>query len=180
MRFVIITFILSVFSILTLNAQSRTRQANEGSRTPSGTTRTPTSTTRTPTSSTRTPTSTTSAPSRTEMNVAPVANGDGDVFTVVEVMPEFPGGDAGLRGYLGSITYPDDALDNNWEGKVYLNFVIEKDGTISDVVVTRSSGYKVLDDAASFHIATMPPWKPGTQSGQPVRVKYTLPMTFKL
>ncbi len=105
---------------------------------------------------------------------------DDDVFTVVEVAPEFPGGQSGLMGYLGSITYPDDALDNNWQGKVYLTFVIEKDGTITDVKISRSSGYDVLDNAAKYHIETMPPWKPGTQRGKPVRVKYTLPMVFKL
>ncbi len=167
MRLLIFTIFLSIFSLSALNAQTqRDRAASEG--------------TRTPTSTNRTATSTPRAPSRSEMNVAPVTSGDGDVFTVVEVMPEFPGGQTGLNGYLGSITYPDDALDNNWQGKVYLSFIIDKDGTISDVEVVRSSGYEVLDNAAKYHIETMPPWKPGTQRGKAVKVKYTLPMVFKL
>lgn len=167
MRLVIFTLIISLFTIATLNAQNRSRQANEGTRTPTNTTRSTTTAPRTAT--------------RTEMNNMPsVSGGDDDIFTVVDVMPEFPGGQSGLMGYLGSITYPDDALDNNWQGKVYLSFVIEKDGTISDVLVSRSSGYDVLDKAAVYHIETMPPWKPGKQNGKAVRVRYTIPMVFKL
>lgn len=174
MREIIFIFLISVFSVATLNAQSqRDRQSREDSRTPAGTTRTPTTRSTTTTNTTRTP-------SRTEMNNTPSPSGGDDIYTVVDVMPEFPGGQSGLMGYLGSITYPDDALDNNWQGKVYLSFVIEKDGTISDVSVSRSSGYDVLDKAAVFHIETMPPWKPGTQNGKAVRVRYTLPMVFKL
>lgn len=103
-----------------------------------------------------------------------------EIFKVVEQMPEFPGGQAALMQFLGKITYPPFARENDLEGTVYVQFVIDKSGKITDVVIARSSGHKILDDAAMSHVKTMPAWAPGKQRGKPVRVQYVVPIKFKL
>lgn len=103
-----------------------------------------------------------------------------EIFRVVEDMPVFPGGDAGLMKYLASIPYPPIARENDIEGTVYINFVVGKDGKVSDVGIARSSGDKLLDEAAVNHIKKMPAWSPGKQRGKPVKVQYTVPIKFKL
>ena len=102
------------------------------------------------------------------------------VFEVVEQMPQFPGGDAALLKYLSShINYPPMAAENNVQGKVTIQFVVEKDGMVGEVKIARSVD-KDLDREAVRVVKTLPKFTPGRQNGQPVRVWYTLPVQFKL
>ena len=103
------------------------------------------------------------------------------VFVVVESMPEFPGGQQALFKYLSEhIKYPVIAQENGIQGRVICQFVVNKDGSIVDVEVVRSGGDPSLDKEAIRVIKSMPKWKPGKQRGKPVRVKYTVPVSFKL
>ena len=103
-----------------------------------------------------------------------------EIFRSVEQMPQFPGGEAALMKYLSShINYPPMAAENNVQGKVILQFVVEKDGKVGEVKVARSVD-KDLDREAIRVVKTLPKFTPGRQNGQPVRVWYTLPVTFKL
>ena len=103
-----------------------------------------------------------------------------EVFDVVEQMPQFPGGDAALFEYLSShIKYPTIAEENGVQGRVIVTFVVERDGSITDVQVVKSVDPS-LDKEASRVVKGMPKWIPGKQNGAPVRVKYTVPVTFRL
>ena len=103
------------------------------------------------------------------------------VFVVVESMPEFPGGQQALFKYLSeNVKYPVIAQENGIQGRVICQFVVNKDGSIVDVEVVRSGGDPSLDKEAVRVIKTMSKWKPGKQRGKPVRVKYTVPVNFKL
>lgn len=111
---------------------------------------------------------------------APLDANTDEVFKVVEVNPEFPGGEEALYKYLAeNIKYPVMAKNNKVEGRVYITFVIEKDGTVSDAKVLRSVNEE-LDAEALRVINAMPKWKPGMQRGVPVRVQYNIPISFKL
>lgn len=102
------------------------------------------------------------------------------IFTVVEEMPEFPGGQMELLKYLGkSIKYPVIAQENGIQGRVVCAFVINRDGSIVDAEVLRGVDPS-LDKEALRVINSMPKWKPGKQRGKPVRVKYTVPVVFRL
>lgn len=103
------------------------------------------------------------------------------IFEVVEKMPEFPdGGQAGLMQYLAkNIKYPPIAQENGTQGRVTCQFVVNKDGSIVDVKVLRGVD-PYLDKEAVRVISAMPKWKPGMQRGKPVRVKYTVPVMFRL
>lgn len=102
------------------------------------------------------------------------------VFDVVEEMPSFPGGNAALMSYLNSNTkYPVVAQENGVQGRVIISFVVERDGSISDVKVARSVDPS-LDREAQRVVKSMPRWTPGKQNGQTVRVKYTVPVVFRL
>ena len=102
------------------------------------------------------------------------------VFRVVEEMPEFPGGMGECLKFLGkNIKYPVEAQKAGVQGKVIVQFVVEKDGNIANPKVVRSIDPD-LDGEAIRVISIMPKWKPGMQKGQPVRVKYTVPVTFRL
>lgn len=102
------------------------------------------------------------------------------IFQVVEVMPEFPGGMAECLKFLGkNIKYPTIAQENGVQGRVIVQFVVNRDGSIVDPVVVRSVD-PYLDKEALRVIKSMPKWKPGQQRGKAVRVKYTVPVTFKL
>lgn len=104
-----------------------------------------------------------------------------EVFMEVEDMPEFPGGMGELMTYLGSnIQYPSKAKENHWEGRAVCQFIIEKDGSISNAEIIRSSGFQLLDIEAMRAILNMPNWTSGKQNGDSVRVKFALPITFKL
>ncbi len=101
-------------------------------------------------------------------------------FDVVEQMPQFPGGPAALMEYLSkNIRYPEEAHKKNIQGRVIVTFVVEKDGSIADARVVRSID-PLLDAEALRVVNSMPNWTPGIQRGKAVRVKYTIPVTFKL
>ena len=105
---------------------------------------------------------------------------DNVVFQVVEKMPSFPGGDAELFKFLSNnIKYPVIAQENGIQGRVICQFVVNRDGSIVDVEVVRSVDPS-LDREAIRVIKSMPKWNPGMQRGKPVRVKYTLPVNFRL
>ena len=105
---------------------------------------------------------------------------DNKVFEVVEQMPSFPGGYAALMQWLGSnMKYPTIAAENNVQGRVIVQFVVEKDGSITDVHVAKSVDPS-LDKEASRVVKAMPKWIPGKQNSSPVRVRFTVPVTFKL
>lgn len=104
-----------------------------------------------------------------------------EVFVVVEKMPEFPGGQAALFKFLSeNVKYPVIAQENGIQGRVICQFVVNKDGSIVDVEVVRTGGDASLDKEAVRVIKSMPKWHPGQQRGKPVRVKYTVPVNFKL
>ncbi|WP_010664876.1 energy transducer TonB [Marinilabilia salmonicolor] len=102
------------------------------------------------------------------------------VFFIVEDMPEFPGGDAALHKYLAtSVDYPVIAQENGIQGRVYVKFVINTDGSVTDVQIARGVDPS-LDKEAIRVVKSMPKWKPGKQRGKSVRVSYTVPINFVL
>lgn len=102
------------------------------------------------------------------------------VFDVVENMPSYPGGNGALQKWLASnITYPAAAAENGVEGRVIVAFVVEPDGSVSDVRIARGVDPS-LDREALSVVKRMPKWIPGMQNGSPVRVKFNVPVTFKL
>lgn len=102
------------------------------------------------------------------------------IFVVVENMPEFPGGELALRKYIASaIKYPTIAQENGIQGKVFVNFVVDRDGSISNAKIARGVDPS-LDKEALRVVNTLPKWKPGMQRGKPVRVSYTVPISFQL
>ena len=113
---------------------------------------------------------------------APVEEEEEEViFMVVETMPEFPGGQQALFKYLNeNVRYPVIAQENGIQGRVICQFVVNKDGAIVDVEVVRSGGDPSLDEEAVRVIKSMPKWNPGKQRGKAVRVKYTVPVNFRL
>ncbi len=103
-----------------------------------------------------------------------------EIFVVVEEAPQFPGGESAFMKYLNdNIRYPVIAQENGIQGRVTCQFVVERDGSISDVQVVRGQDPS-LDKEAVRVIQGMPRWKPGKQRGAPVRVRYTLPVLFRL
>jgi TonB family protein len=109
----------------------------------------------------------------------PKAKGnDEPVYKFVEQMPSF---DGDLNAFLAAnMKYPEEARKAGTEGKVYILFIIEKDGSISGITVKRPSGSKALDAEAVRVIGLMPNWIPGKQQGKAVNVFFTMPITFKL
>ena len=106
---------------------------------------------------------------------------DEEFFMVVENMPEFPGGIQEMMKYIGTtLKYPVIAQENGIQGCTICQFVIEKDGRVTDIVVVRSSGDASLDKEAVRVLGIMPRWKPGKQRGKPVRVKNTIPVNFRM
>lgn len=102
------------------------------------------------------------------------------VFDVVEHMPTFPGGPAALMKYLAdNVKYPDDAQKNGMQGRVVVSFVVECDGSISNVKTVQSV-YPSLDSEAVRVVEAMPHWIPGTENGIPTRVRYSVPVSFRL
>ena len=103
-----------------------------------------------------------------------------EIFMVVEDQPEFPGGTAALLDYLRkNIKYPAICRENNIQGRVLVTFIVNKDGAIVEPEVVKSVNPS-LDKEALRVISQMPNWKPGSQRGKPVRVKYTVPVNFRL
>jgi protein TonB len=119
-------------------------------------------------------------PPATTIGTGIVEEEDNVVFQVVETMPSFPGGDAALFKFLNdNIKYPVIAQENGIQGRVICQFVVNRDGSIVDVEVVRSVDPS-LDKEAIRVIKAMPNWAPGKQRGKAVRVKYTLPVNFRL
>jgi protein TonB len=129
----------------------------------------------------------TEADDNTLINVAPVISAreeeeeeEAQVFFIVEDMPEFPGGEMALRTYIANqIKYPVIAQENGIQGKVYVTFVVGKDGSVSNASIARGVDPS-LDKEALRVINTLPKWKPGKQRGKAVNVSYTVPINFQL
>ncbi len=101
-------------------------------------------------------------------------------LSVIEEKPEFPGGEAAAFQWIANnIKYPEIAKENNIQGKVFVQFVIGKDGKVTDVQVVRGVDPS-LDKEAVRVIQSMPAWKPGKQRNKPVKVSFQLPINFKL
>ena len=103
-----------------------------------------------------------------------------EVLKVVEVMPVFPGGAGKMKEYIAkNIVYPTYAIENGIQGRVFVTFVVERDGSISNVKVRRGIGFG-CDEEAIRVIQSMPKWKPARQRGETVRCSYTIPIIFKM
>ncbi|MBR6440933.1 MAG: energy transducer TonB, partial [Bacteroidales bacterium] len=103
-----------------------------------------------------------------------------EVFMVVENDPEFPGGMEAMMKFLAeNIVYPQEAKDNNIQGRVFVSFVVEKDGSISNIKVIRDIGGGCGAEVVRV-VKLMPKWKPATQKGKPVRVQFNLPVQFTI
>lgn len=101
-------------------------------------------------------------------------------FVIVETEPSFPGGIDSLYAWIGqNLRYPQQAQDNKIEGKVYVTFVVEKDGSIANPKLLRDIGFGCGAEAIRV-VKAMPKWNPGKQRGKPVRVQFNLPITFSL
>ena len=102
------------------------------------------------------------------------------VYMIVEQMPEFPGGDKSLFQFIADNTkYPADAKEKGIKGRVFVNFIVEPDGSVSDIRVLRGIGGGCDEEAVRI-VESMPKFKPGMQNGEAVRVSYTVPVNFKL
>ena len=113
-------------------------------------------------------------------DMGPTQQADGEVANVVEVDPEFPGGMEAFYKYLAeNIHYPEQAKKEQLQGRVFVTFVVEKDGSISDAKVLRGIGGG-CDEEALRVVNAMPKWTPGKMRGEVVRVNYNLPITFRL
>ena len=114
-----------------------------------------------------------------DLKIKMVPKSNDTIYNVVEVAPEFPGGMDKMAKYLSeNIKYPEEAKEKGISGRVFISFVIEKDGSVNEVKVMRSIGGG-CDDEAVRVVKAMPKWKPGMQKGKPVRVNYVLPILFK-
>jgi periplasmic protein TonB len=103
----------------------------------------------------------------------------GEVHIITEEMPSFVGGDNALYDFSKNIIYPLKAKENNVEGRVVVKFIIEKDGAVSNIEIIRKLGFG-CDEEVIRLIKTMPKWNPAKQSGKPVRVYFTMPISFIL
>ncbi len=110
-------------------------------------------------------------------DMTPDKNG---VYQIVEEMPKFPGGEDALMDYVSkNVVYPKEAQEKGISGRVFVGFIVEKDGSVSDVKVLRGIGGG-CDEEAVRVISGLPKWRPGKQEGKPVRVSYQMPINFKL
>jgi periplasmic protein TonB len=126
------------------------------------------------------------ADDETVIDVAPVISAEeeeeetAEVFFIVEDMPEFPGGELALRSYIAShVKYPVIAQENGIQGKVYVTFVVSKDGSVTNAGIARGVDPS-LDKEAIRVVNALPKWKPGKQRGKTVNVSYTVPINFVL
>jgi len=114
------------------------------------------------------------------MKKAEIEDESKSIFTVVEEIPSFPGGEAERNKFLAeNIVYPQQAVENGIQGTVYVSFIVNSDGKIEDVKILRGIG-SGCDEEALRVLKMMPPWHPGKQNGRTVRVRYTMPVSFKL
>jgi protein TonB len=103
-----------------------------------------------------------------------------DIFITSEIQPMYPGGEAAFGKFLSDhIRYPAMAKENSIQGRVYLQFVVERDGSLTDMKVIKEPGSGLGDEAARV-LKISPHWKPGMQNGKPVRVQFTIPINFSL
>lgn len=104
-----------------------------------------------------------------------------EIFVIVEEMPEFPGGEEELRKYIAEhVQYPEDAKVQKQEGKVFVKFVIDKEGNVRDAEIVNGTRFESLNNEALRVIKSMPQWKPGKQRGQNVNVSFVVPINFQL
>ncbi len=120
----------------------------------------------------------------TQMEVVIIEDDEEDeeaqIFFIVETMPEFPGGDLGLRKYIAThVKYPNIARENGIEGKVYIRFCVTSRGTVEKVSLARGVD-PILDKEAVRVVKSLPKWKPGEQRGKKVNVWYTVPINYQL
>lgn len=110
-----------------------------------------------------------------------LTQGKPEIFTVVEEMPEFPGGMKEMMKFIQiNSRYPNALKEKNIGGKVFIKFVVSETGEVKDVTVLKSSGIKELDEEAKIMMGYMPKWKPGKQSGKEVPVYFNLPVSYGL
>jgi len=106
-------------------------------------------------------------------------NNDTTIYRVVDRQPEFPGGYTALKSYIADhLRYPSTAIKRKAQGRVMTTFVIEKDGTISNISISQSPDESLSNEAIRI-IRSFPRWQPGIQNGNPARVELTIPITFK-
>jgi len=104
-----------------------------------------------------------------------------EIFIIVEDMPEFPGGEEELRKFIAeNVEYPEDAKAQKQEGKVFVKFVIDKEGNVRDAEIVNGTRFESLNNEALRVIKSMPQWKPGKQRGQNVNVSFVVPINFQL
>jgi len=126
------------------------------------------------------PGTTPGAPGGTGTSATPGNSNEPVSIAGLEVMPEPFGGAAAWAKFIQKhLKYPDMAVDNKMQGKVWVSFIVEKDGRLSNFMVDRGAGYG-MDEEALRVLKLAPAWKPGIQNGQPVRVKYNIPINFIL
>ena len=106
---------------------------------------------------------------------------NGQVYAVAEQMPEYPGGKEAMFQYIkDNLHYPQSVKDDGIQGRAICQFVVNTDGTICCAEIAKSTGNALLDYEAIRLIKNMPAWTPGMQNGQPIRVKYVMPINFKI
>lgn len=116
----------------------------------------------------------------TAVNGKPTSQKSHKVYDIVENMPMFPGGQQQLMTYLiNNIVYPPEAVKRKIQGRCTVQFIVERDGSISNIRVNRKV-HPLLDAEAIRVVKSMPKWSPGTQKGRAVRVKFNLPVAFRL
>ena len=105
---------------------------------------------------------------------------DTNIYDMPEQMPQFPGGADAMEHFISdNMKYPEEAKEKRIQGKVYIQFIVEKDGSLTNIKVRRGVN-KMLDDEAVRLIEIMPNWKPGSMRGKTVRVRHTIPIIFAL
>ena len=120
-------------------------------------------------------------PKKIQVTIPADAKKSNVIYEVCEKQPQFPGGTVALMKHLReNIKYPDEARKDTIQGRAYVQFVVNTDGSICDVKVAKSAGNESLDKEAMRAVTSMPKWEPGTQGGEKVRVRFTLPITFRL
>lgn len=122
-----------------------------------------------------------SACTRNKKPVTPVNDDAENVCFTAEEMPEYPGGMPAMMNFvMENIKYPEEAKTAEKEGRVVCSFIVDKEGKVTETQVVQSSGTQCLDDEAVRVVSLMPDWKPGKNKGEPVNVKYSIPVMFKL
>lgn len=109
------------------------------------------------------------------------SNSGTEVYDMVDELPEFPGGEKELISFLiNNTNYPDEAVQNQLEGRAYVKLIIDDEGKVTNPEIARSSGHAILDEEAIRVISSLPDWTPGKQNGEFVHVNYTIPINFQL